>query len=193
MYKGVVFDLDGTLVDSRLCFKTIRRQLGIPEGEWILEYLETLAAEEKRLKHRDLENIELKAAQNATLFSGVIQTLEELRQKEMRLGIFTRNCSSVTNLILQKFGLKFDLVITRDDGPPKPNPTGLIIFLTQWCLSPKELLFVGDAPSDIECGKAAGVATALFLNGQNQDSDKLAGVLRPHFIFRNYSDFCNLI
>ena len=45
MYKGIVFDLDGTLVDSPLCFRTIRRELGIPEGEYILEHLETLAPE----------------------------------------------------------------------------------------------------------------------------------------------------
>ena len=65
MYKGIVFDLDGTLVDSPLCFKSIRKQLDIPEGEWILEYLETLSFDDKTLKLTKLEQIELDAAKKA--------------------------------------------------------------------------------------------------------------------------------
>lgn len=42
MYKGLIFDLDGTLIDSPLCFNAIRKALDIPDGNYILEYLEKL-------------------------------------------------------------------------------------------------------------------------------------------------------
>ncbi len=184
MYKGVVFDLDGTLVDSRLCFKTIRRQLGIPEGEWILEYLETLPPTEKSLKLTKLEQIELDAAKTAVPFAGVLNLIEELRLKDIKLGIFTRNCSAVVHHIVEAFGMTFDLVVTRDDAPPKPDPTGIKKILAQWNIENHELLFVGDARSDIECGKNAGVRTALFTNGIEND-----GAWGPDHIFSDYSMF----
>ena len=184
MYRGIVFDLDGTLVDSRLCFKTIRQQLGIPEGEWILEYLETLPTDEKALKHEALKQIELDAARGATLFPGVHDLLKVLHLKDVRLGIFTRNCTAVTQYLVEAFRLRLDLVITRDDAPPKPDPTGVLMFLSQWNIASHELLFVGDAPSDIECGKSAGVKTGLFTNSRAHNEG-----LQPHHIFPDYSQF----
>ena len=54
MFKGIVFDLDGTLLDSKLCFDRIRDELDIPQGEFILEYLETIACPQtKANKRRD--------------------------------------------------------------------------------------------------------------------------------------------
>ena len=187
MYKGIVFDLDGTLVDSRLCFRTIKKQLGIPEGEWILEYLETLPSSEKATKLTELEQIELDAAKTAVPFSGVLSLLEELRLKGTKLGIFTRNCSSVTHYIVKAFEMKIDLIVTRDDGPPKPDPTGIKMFLAQWNIEGHELLFVGDVRSDIECGQSVGVRTALFTNGKKHDE-----TWGPDHVFSDYSMFPNL-
>jgi HAD superfamily hydrolase (TIGR01549 family) len=188
MYKGIVFDLDGTLVDSPLCFKTIRNQLEIPEGEWILEYLETLPAEVKTLKHTILEQIELDAAKKAMPFNGVQSLLRNLRSSGIKLGIFTRNCSVVTKHIVETFELELDLIITRDDAPPKPDPTGLKHFLKTWGLDGHELLFVGDFQSDIQCGKEAGVRTALFTNGKDHDSN-----WGPDYVVPNYTFFSKLV
>ncbi len=189
MYKGIVFDLDGTLVDSKLCFRTIRKQLGIPEGQWILEYLDQLPRQEKAAKLAELEQIELQAARNSDLYAGVLPLLEELRSKRIKLGIFTRNCSSVVRQITGKFKMKIDLVVTRDDGPPKPNPAGFKKFLETWNLMGHELLFVGDVYHDIDCGKQAGVKTALFTNGNSITNSNL----KPDHQILGYDDFHHCI
>lgn len=184
MYKGIVFDLDGTLVDSPLCFKSIRKQLGIPEGEYILEYLELLPEVEKKQKLVELEKIELNAAQKAEPFPGILNLLIELRDKKINLGVFTRNCTLATHYIIDFFKLTFELIVTRDDAPPKPDPTGIKKFLTSWNLEGHELLFVGDFRFDIECGKNAGVRTALFTNGQVYDE-----TWNPNHVIPHYSAF----
>lgn len=184
MYKGIVFDLDGTLVDSPLCFKTIRKELEIPENEFILEYLETLPSTAKAERHARLEKIELEVAKLATPIPGAINLLNRLQNAGIRTGIFTRNCKSVTDYVAKNLGINVHKTLTREDGPPKPDPTGLRNFLSEWNLNAPELLFVGDFKFDIECGKRAGVKTALFTNGQQSLND-----WQPDHIISDYSVF----
>jgi len=156
VFKGIIFDLDGTLINSPLCFKTIRKTLDIPDGAYILEHLRELPEKERNEKHQILETIEIKAAQDAKLYPGAVETLELANSNGIKTGIFTRNCSAVVNIVLTKFKLKFDLIVTREDAPPKPNPEGLSLFINNWRIDKDELLFVGDFKFDIDCGKAAG-------------------------------------
>lgn len=181
MYKAVVFDLDGTLVDSRLCFKTIRRQLDIPEGEWILEYLEKLPANERTSKHERLLQIEMAAAEKASLFAGVTEVLARLRKNGVKLGIFTRNSRVVAQHAVTTFNLPIHHMIAREDAPAKPDPTGLSIFLQTWNVQKEQLLFVGDSRFDIECGKLAGVRTAYFGVGESYGADHVLSDFRNFF------------
>lgn len=161
-YKAVVFDLDGTLIDSPLCFRSIRRALGIPDGQYILEYLEKQPEHIRLQKHEQLQDIELEAAERAVLFPYVLELLNELETAGVRTGLFTRNCRKVTRHVAERIGIHFEKVITREDARPKPEPEGLNMLLNEWKILGHELLFVGDSHFDIDCGKLAGTRTALF-------------------------------
>ncbi len=135
-------------------------------------------------KHERLQEIELSAAQNAQFFPGAIEWLRELRNSGINTGIFTRNCRVATQHVLKTFNIQVDLVVTREDAQPKPDPAGIIKFLDQWKLQKTELLFVGDFLFDIECGNRAGVKTALFTNGKSPIQD-----LKPDHFISGYFDF----
>ncbi|MFK7822577.1 MAG: HAD family hydrolase [Oligoflexales bacterium] len=169
MVKGVVFDLDGTLLDSQLCFSSIRKILGVPENHLILEHLDTLDFEEKNKKAKMLEDIELRAAMNSKLFPGVQEIFKKLSKNGMRIGILTRNCAQVMAWFLKAFPeLPVDHAITREHTAPKPSPQGLHVFLERWELTPSELLMVGDSYLDMECGINAGAQTAWFKQSSSQ-------------------------
>jgi HAD superfamily hydrolase (TIGR01509 family) len=159
---GVVFDLDGTLVDSRLDFDRMREELGIPRGQPVLESVESIPAGPRRdvlLRH------EMEGARIATLMPGVSEVLARLRESSLPAAILTRNLREPTRITLERLGIarEFSQVVTRECAPAKPNPEGLLRICAGWGTLPGEVLFIGDYRYDLLTGKNAGTMTALFL------------------------------
>jgi len=164
--RGVVYDLDGTLVDSGLDFPAIRREMGLPDGVLILEALAEVPQGE-RLDHclRVLARHEHEAAERATIMPGAAQLVAHLEAKKIPQAIFTRNSRRCSTRMLERVGLTFSWVLCREDGPPKPHPAGLLKLCEIWRVEPADVLFMGDFLHDINAGRAAGVRTVLFAPG----------------------------
>lgn len=186
--RGMIFDLDGTLVDSRLDFPTIKRDLGLPADKAILEAL----AEIPPGSHKDhllarLRSHELRGAESATLFPGVRETLTFLQERAIPTAVLTRNSRECTMLMLERLNLSFSQVLTREDAPPKPDPSGLRWIAQRWQLDPCCLAFCGDFLFDLQAGRAAGMTTILFAPGELPTFADLADhVLR---CFRDFPDW----
>jgi HAD superfamily hydrolase (TIGR01509 family) len=165
--RGVVYDLDGTLVDSGLDFPAIRREMGLPEGVPILEALSEIPQGE-RLDDclRILARHEDEAAERATIMPGARELVVHLEAKHIPQAIFTRNSRRCSTRMLARVGLNFSWVLCREDGPPKPHPAGLLKLCEIWHVDPADVLFVGDFLHDINAGRAAGVRTVLFVPGK---------------------------
>jgi HAD superfamily hydrolase (TIGR01549 family) len=187
--QGVIFDLDGTLVDSRLDFAAMRREMDLPPGEPILEALDALpsgADKEKRLAI--LREHELRGARQATLMPGAESLLAELTRRELRQGILTRNSRESTGLVLKRLGLSFSDVMTREDVLPKPDPSGLLHICRTWNIAAANVLFMGDYLFDIQCGREAEMPTLLFAPGELPEYAPLA-----NYAVRSFSEATELI
>jgi len=192
--KAVVFDLDGTLINSAIPFKEMKRKIisylrsnGVTSG---LLSEEMLTVEILKLAVEDLEQkgfskkqvanilaevsnimneVELQSVGNAALADGVAATLRALRQKGLKLGVLTRSCHEYAERILAKFNLSeyFDAVAARDDvDQPKPNPEHAFYLLKLLGVRPEETVFVGDHWSDAECARQAGLRFVFVGGGQ---------------------------
>ena len=161
--RGVIFDLDGTLVDSRLDFDAIRADLKLPPGKLILEALDEMPAGHRKEECLDiLHRHEMLGAERAVLMPGVDEFLGELAARNIASGILTRNSRMSTMAVLERFGLEFSQVKTRNEVPPKPDPTGLLEICSAWDVSAEEVLFFGDFLFDLQAGQNAGIQTVLF-------------------------------
>jgi len=160
--KGVVFDMDGTLVISELDFDRIRREAGVPEGIPVLEFLDSAPPSVRRNAERVLVQHEEKAARRCKLRKGAKEVLETLRAGGMRIALLTRNSRQSVIALLERFLLRFDCCVSREDAAPKPSPEPVVKIAEALALKPSELLVVGDYVFDVEAGRAAGARTAFL-------------------------------
>ena len=164
--RGIIFDMDGTLVDSGLDFDAIRHDIGLPEKHPILEGVQAIPEGPERDRAMEiLHQHEHEGALRATPFSGVTRLLDRLEQLALRRGVLTRNSRVAANTTIQRLGWTFDTVLTREDAPAKPDPTGVIAICHEWDLDPGDVLFVGDYLFDLQAGHNAGTRAVLFAPG----------------------------
>lgn len=184
--KGILLDLDGTIVDSREAYLEAMKAAFAATGQKIVNT--EIATEIPRKLEQSLSisgivtgvDVEkfldayLKAYYKTTIskakpMPNVSKTLEEL-SKKAKLALITmrRVPKEKVTEELEKFGLTqyFQCVITAlDTNLPKPYPEALIKCAKQLGVRINECAVVGDSITDIRAGKAAGAKTVAVLSG----------------------------
>lgn len=167
-FDGVIFDMDGTLIEPLLDFALIRADLGIPTGVGILEALDAMPADDALPLRRRLLEHELAAAGKARLLPGAEAALERIRRAGLRTALLTRNAPEAMDMVLGRFGLAFDLAWSRDDGPIKPAPDGVLRACRQLGIAPARTACVGDFHYDLLAANAAGAVSILLARGNTR-------------------------
>jgi len=168
-FKGIVFDLDDTLISSGLSLEDLRVELGIPHKAPILEHLQDLEDPKERARcDAIVARHEEQGARTAVLNPGVPHFLELLERNQIRKGILTRNSLRVTRKILSRLKYSFDPVLTRECCPPKPRPDGIQLTLKKWSLKPAAVVMVGDYRHDLGAAQNAGVRGVLYAPRQSE-------------------------
>ena len=198
-YMALIFDLDGTLIDSPHDFHAMRKMIvdlatrsGVPYGELhttmsVPVLMETamhrlhqmgqgsegLALRFEGEANRKLDEMEMESLPKVKAMPGAKEVLPSLQKQGYRLGVLTRSCEGFTKTSLYNTGLLglISKMRTRNDsGPAKPDPQSLLILLKDMGVAKDRALFIGDGAQDVECAKAAGVD---FI-GMSHPGDKAA-------------------
>lgn len=182
-HLGIIFDLDGTLVDSKLDFNLLCHQLGWPVGTPILEHLAQLTEPAERAHAEQvIANFEMQGAAEACWMPGAEALLHHLAAKGIPTAILTRNMRAASQLCRERLAIPVSLWLTREDAPAKPDPTGLLQIAKHWQRPVQQLLFIGDYWFDLETARRAEMPSCLYLNDQNQHFAAAADYSIRHFI-----------
>jgi len=185
--RGVIFDLDGTVVETSYDWRQIREEIGAGETS-ILTYLETLAEPERSLKRLILERHEDAQTETAVLREGIRDLLAALRARGVAVALVTNNSWKNTHFLLNKFGLTFDCVITRESGLWKPSGAPFLEVSKRLGLKPEDCCVVGDTRFDVLAGLDAGIAAVFLLS---DEPEKYAGFPVKIFPdFKSLADAC---
>jgi HAD superfamily hydrolase (TIGR01509 family) len=168
---GVIFDLDGTVVETSYDWRRIREEIGAGETS-ILVYLESLAEPERSRKRLILERHEAAQTKTAGLRRGIRELLGALRARGVAAALVTNNSLKNTEFLLHKFGLAFDCVITRESGLWKPSGTPFLEVLKRLRVRPEDCCVLGDTRFDVLAGLEAGIAAIFLLTAE---PEKYAG------------------
>ncbi len=181
--SAVLFDLDGTLIDSAPdllhALDRVLARLGLPgsDHEFLRHHASRGAAgilEAGLPEGHDFNSDDLKQdfleiyAENlwrqTRPFPGIDELLGLLEAKGIQLGIVTNKISRFADPVLRHAGWeqRFGCMITGDRvGAPKPDPEPVLAACQALNVSPAETLFIGDDRRDVEAGRAAGTLTAV--------------------------------
>ena len=163
--RGVFFDLDGTVVETTYDWRRIREEIGTGETS-ILTYLESLDEPERSRKRRILEGHEAAQTGTAVLRDGIRELLDEIRDRGAATALVTNNSFKNTDFLLNKFGLAFDCVLTRESGLWKPSGAPFLEVFRQLGHKPEDCCAVGDTHFDVLAGLDAGVAVIFLLSSE---------------------------
>jgi len=163
--RAIAFDLDSTLTRPYLDFTQLRQQLNLPEGD-ILKWLAELPPAEQVYALQTIEAFEQDGVENVAWNDGAPEILEAVRAMGLPLAIVTRNSRAALAAVCQQLGIAVDLLVAREDAPPKPDPACLHYAAKQLAVPIEQLLMVGDYRHDLDAGRAAGAMTVLLTNGR---------------------------
>lgn len=191
VYEAVVFDLDGTVVDSVeliiVSFQHAMREVlgrevsregsiayvGRPLREQMMffspEHVDELVASYREFNHREHDRM-------LTLYDGISPLLDRLQRSGVKLGLVTSKSRYTTQMAFDLTGIEsyFGATVCADESPGnKPSPDPILLCLERLQVSPNDAAYVGDSPSDIQAAHAAGV-DAIGVTWGVFDPDTLA-------------------
>ncbi len=162
--KAVLFDMDGTLIHSEYDWPAIRAELEV-DGPSIIDALNALPALQRTESWARLEAIERKASLGAVMVEGADDLLRLLTEQGVKTALVTNNSTENTEGLMGRFGLSFDVVITRDSGLYKPSGAPLVEAMRRLGVSGAETVAVGDSHYDVRAAREAGCSQVIIVNG----------------------------
>lgn len=178
--KFAIFDLDGTLVDSRASISAAMASafagmgLAVPSyddtrrivGLSLQPAIEALAPQLPREEYGRLAQIyresvvrQRREGQHEMLYPGARELVDRLRREGWDLGIATGKSRRGVRHFLEAFGFAGDFACAfcADDGPGKPDPHMLRLNLAALNIAPEQAVMIGDTSFDMAMARAAGV------------------------------------
>jgi len=183
--KAIIFDLDGTLIDSVTDLANsvnyTLAEIGLPGHTrdeikgFVGDGVQKLIKRSLGQTHMDrfdeafalfMNHYDQHCTDNTVLYPGVAETLSELAET-YSLAVLTNKSVKFSVKILTALGAftYFKEVLGGDSLPTKkPDPAGIYYMADKWQLTPDQIIMVGDHATDIETGNRAGCKT-VFING----------------------------
>lgn len=213
-YKGIIFDLDGTLIDSVGDIGAFANQAlenyGYPTHT-IDKYIEWIGNGARKLMQRavpsDIEEATFNKLFNeylevyekgehihSVLYNGIPELLDALAPLDVPVCILTNKPHDVMLKTLEFYFSKwsFDIVLGQREGlPSKPDPTYAIEIAEKIKLKPEDIVFIGDSEVDVKTGKAAGMQTICIEAGYETHENIVDA--KPTIIIQEHKELLSIL
>ncbi|MBY2899349.1 hypothetical protein AE938_10810 [Bacteroides fragilis] len=165
MKRGVIFDLDQTLVDSSLA--------------------------KKYRDNRDWKSVYSLIPQ-FVLFEGLEEVFEYIRDHGIKVGIVSKAPSLYVQKVLGHFAIPYNTVVAYHDViRRKPDPEGMYLALSKLQLTPNDVISLGDDPNDIIASNTAKIDSVACLWGSDNRGSLLS--VEPTYVISTPSELITLL
>lgn len=183
-YSCYLFDADGTLIDTTelicRCFENTARQTGheYAGDSLTMQYIGLPLRKQMEVYYGKIDDSTYTKYQSIHMnyqlevykkylkpFPGVADVLDRLKKKGCKLAVVTSRMRSTLDLYLSETNIMsyFDVIISPESTKAhKPDPEPALLAMKELgAAAASDVLFIGDATYDIECGASAGTDTAF--------------------------------
>ena len=203
--QGVIFDLDGTLIDSMYVWgeiddEYITERLKLPMPEDLRDDIEGMRFEEVAYYFRDRFHIEKsiqdimqewtemaydKYASEIKTKPGTKEFLDELKRRKLRIGIATSNSCELLHIVLKSNGIEhyFDSFCSGDDVvKSKPEPDVYLNAAGAMGVEPAKCLVFEDLPQGIKAGRNAGMTVCAVADAFSEPQIAYKKAIADYYI-----------
>lgn len=207
MEKAIIFDFDGTLIDTNelifRAFDYVAKKSGSSEFTWedhsrilgkpLGTQLDIVCNDSS---YEMLQDFRKWYAENHDLYAKPVKNVEfilsELRSEGYKIGLVTNNSREGLGLGLNLLKIEdmFDVIVTKDEVvTSKPSPEGIFKAMKHLNVEPHQCAYIGDSTGDILAARAAGIGNALVswttLTDEQIESLGSVSIIESPHQFRN--------
>jgi len=188
-YKGIIFDLDGTLADTLAdianSMNRVLQQRGYPVhamedykyliGRGLENLVTSSLPKESRLPSiitaclaSLIEDYRDNCLVHTHLYPGIESLLFRLQEMDLKLAVFSNKADDLTQIIVQSLipGIRFVKIVgARSDYPKKPDPSGAWLISDFLEIRPEQMIYLGDSDVDMLTARGAGMLAVGVLWG----------------------------
>lgn len=204
-FSAILFDLDGTLLDTleeiATAANSVLQRWGYAHhdikayrrfvGNGVRNLVEQILPEDLRSNHHDVQQFaeelateyERRGDRLTKIYPGIPELLTALQDKSISLAILSNKPHLLTIRCANRFlsQWRFQSILGQQASrPQKPDPAGVIKTAKRLTLSPHSILYVGDTEVDIQTARAAGITSVGVLWGFRSKAEMIAN--KPDFI-----------
>ena len=211
-YKLLIFDLDGTLIDTlpdiQNIFNFVLKANNLPVKKRIfykknigngIDYLLkkclpiNFKGDYQKLLGSLKSYYDVMLNEKTTIFEGIVPVLNTLKKNNLKIAVVSNKLHSLAVKSVKKYFHSYDIDVLGAEGgfPRKPNPNSTIHIIRSYNLLFSDVLFVGDSIVDIQTAKNAKVESAAVLWGNGIKKDFISH--NADYLLKKPSDILELL
>lgn len=212
MIKGIIFDCDGVVCDTNkiwvAAYRKTARMVGIKKslsdkfitrkfGDTYWNVLQSVVGDEKIKQAYPLLMDYINSdiwLENLKPLPHTEEVFSELRSMGIKLAVASGNTNKILQRTVGKVGMTkyFDALVSADEVEnAKPAPDLLLKAASKLGISPRDLIYVGDAPNDVRAAKSAGMRVVVALTGALEPGP--ARSLHPDWVINDLSELILIV